>query len=216
MFLRTFSSLIHIPAAVFAMVAGAHGATVSIGTAHFTNGQTGIGSGTFNSAVAAQPAPFNQFLGGDVAGPDFDATWTFTYTPVSTVLAATLTIGVYDGDFAATGQQLNLMEIDGVVISGIAGPVFEAGPGATGQYGIYTIVLPATVYPGLFDGSATVHMTLAGPGGGVVGETTNNGAGIDFARLDIQEIPETGAGLLILAGGLFMASQRRRAVRTVA
>jgi len=202
-------------AAVFAGLSEKAGAvSVSIGTPHFTNGQTGIGSGTYNSAVSSQQAPFNGFIGGDGAGPNFDATWTFTYAAVSTVFSATLTVGIYDGDFSASGQQLSVLDIDGNNVTGIATLVFEAGPGASGQYGLYSIVLPAAAFNSVKDGSATVHLTLTGPGTGVLGETTNNGAGIDYAVLDIQEVPEAGTGLLAGLGVFAVGLRRRRSGRS--
>ncbi len=185
-------------------------ASVSIGAQHFTNGQTGIGSGIFNTAVAGQPSPFDLFNGGDVSGPDFDATWTFVYSPVAIVVSATLTIGLYDGDFAATGLQLNVLTVDGTSIATLASPIFEAGPGLHAQYGVYTIPLPAGLLPSLADGSATIHMSLAGPGLGVLGETSNNGAGLDFATLDYQWVPEASTGLLTVIAGLALTLRRRR------
>jgi hypothetical protein len=211
---RTLSSLL-LTTAVFAGMSGrTRAASVSIGTAHFTNGQTGIGTGTYISAVSGQAAPFNQFIGGDVAGPDFDTSWTFNYAAVSTVFAATLTVGVYDGDFATAGQQLSILDIEGTIITGLASVVFEAGPGASGQYGIYTISLPATVFNSLKDGTASVHLALTGQGSGVLGPTPNNGAGIDFATLTIQEVPEAGTGVLACAGALAVALRRRRTVQS--
>ncbi|HEX2748266.1 MAG TPA: hypothetical protein VHM91_09740 [Verrucomicrobiales bacterium] len=210
--LRTITSLLLTGTVLLGAAETSRAVIVSIGTQHFGNGQTNIGSGTYNTAVAAQPSPFNGFLGGDVAGPDFDATWIFTYSSVPTVSGASLTIGLYDGDFATTGTQLSLLSIDGNNITGLASLIFEAGPGATNQYGVYEIALPASVYASLQDGSATIHMTLA-TGGGILGPTSNNGAGIDFAILSVQ-VPEAGPGMLVCLGGAALAARRRRCAKS--
>jgi len=189
------------------------GLTVSIGTSHFAEGQI-VTSAAFNTAVAAQPAPFNAINGGDVAGPDFTSAWTFNYAPqgAGTVTAATLTLGLWDGDTAATGSQLALLQIDSVVITAAANAVFEATPGIQGQYRIYTIGLPAGLLTALEDGSAAVTLNLQGPGLGVLNQTTNNGAGIDFARLELNPIPEPSAAVLAAVAGL-LSFRRRRIAR---
>jgi hypothetical protein len=206
--LRKFSPLRAALALSMGLTGTASAVTTTIGTQHFTNGQT-VGTGTFLGAVSGQPAPFDQFYGGDVAGPDFDVNWTFNYVAPAAVFSATLTIGLFDGDFTASGQQLSQLTIDGNPIT-LAGASFEAGPGGSGQYGVYSIALPPTVFTSLADGSAAVHFALQGPGLGVIGETTNNGAGIDFATLDIQEVPEPGASVLACLAGLAASLRRRR------
>ena len=209
--LRNLSFSVLAAAAGLTLAGKASAVTVTIGAPHFTNGQV-IGTGTFIGAVAGQPAPFDQFYGGDVAGPDFDVTWTFTFPAPAAVYGASLTLGLFDGDFAEVGQQLSLMTWDGTVVTGTASAIFEAGPGATGAYGIYTVVLPPAVFSSMMDGSATVHLTLA-RGSGAIGATSNNGAGIDHAVLDILEVPEASTTLLAGLGAAAAVTRRRRTLR---
>ena len=198
-----------------ASVAGTASAlTVSIGTQHFTEGQI-VTSAAFTTAVTGQPAPFDSIKGGDVAGPDFASAWTFNYAAqgAGTVSAATLTLGLWDGDTAASGSQLSLLQMDAVVFTSLADAVFEATPGAQGQYRVYTINLPPALLASLEDGVAAVTFNLKGPGLGVAGETTNNGAGLDFARLVINPVPEPSSSSAALAAAGLLLLQRRRTAR---
>jgi hypothetical protein len=184
--------------------------TVSIGTQHFTDGQI-VTSAAYNAAVTGQPAPFNAANGGDVSGPNFASAWTFNYpgpTP-GTIVLATLTIGLWDGDTAASGSQVSLMDVDAIPFTPSADAVFEATQGIQGQYRIYVIPITPTAYTALEDGTASFVFNMQGPGLGVLGETTNNGAGLDFARLDITVVPEPSASLLA-AGALLLTTTRRR------
>ena len=68
-----------------------------IGTQHFTDGQTGISTGTFTTAVAGQPAPFDNFYGSDPSGPNFSNSWTFAYNSLSgsTITGADVSARIY-------------------------------------------------------------------------------------------------------------------------
>ena len=192
-------------------LASASAFTTSIGTPHFVDGQA-VGSGTFLGAVSGQPAPFDGFNGsGDVAGPDFTASWTFTYAPQPLGIgAASLTMGVWDGDSAASGLQVASLLFDGIDLTVSANAAFESALGITGQYRIYSIPIPPVFLTNLLDGSASVSLTLQGPGLGVLGELPNNGAGLDFASLEIIPVPEPSGILLTGAAGGMMLFTRRR------
>jgi hypothetical protein len=67
------------------------------GSGGFANGQKPIGVATWNAAVAGHSAPFNAFNGSDVSGPNFNASWAFTYGSLGAVFvtSATIQIGLY-------------------------------------------------------------------------------------------------------------------------
>lgn len=180
---------------------------VSIGTQHFTDGST-VGSATFNTAVAGQPAPFNGIIGSDITGPNFTGTWNYIFTAPASIGGATLEIGIYDHDSAAAGSQVGSFTLNGSVdLKTTLDTAFEGRGGATGEYDVYTITLPNTAFSALSTGSATFALALQGPGLGVLGTTPFNGAGLDFATLDIAPVPvaavpEPSTGLLLALLGL--------------
>lgn len=204
-----------------AQVASAAFLTQTLGDQDFADGVNTTVS-TFNGANAGDPAPFNAFNGSDVSGPNFSASWTFNGyggAIALPVLSATLTIGMYEAESAATGSQVATATVNGVVdIRTDIDTAFEANQGASGQVRVYVIALPASTFAQIATGSSTFALDLAAPGLGVLGETTFNGAGIDFATLDIvtqDAIPEPGTVSLFLVGfaGLAGLRLRRRANR---
>lgn len=176
----------------------------SIGTQHFADGQH-IGTATFNTAVAGQPAPFNGFIGSDPSGPNFAAAWSMTYAPPASITAATFTLGIYDQDSAASGVQVAGFVLNGADLTSLLNAAFEAHGGLSGEYDVYSVALPSSVFASLLSGAANFTLTLQAPGLGVLGETTYNGAGLDFATLSMTEetsqIPEPSS-LLLLGSGL--------------
>ena len=163
------------------------------GGVDFTDGQT-VASGTFNSTNAGEPAPFNAFNGADPSGPNFSASWTFSYGAiVGTVSSATLQIGLLDGDSAASGNQVASYTIGGIDITALLNTVMEATPGANSKENYYQITLPASTFSLLALGGPTVSLTLQGPGLGVLGETNFNGAALDFSTITINSSDAVGA-----------------------
>jgi hypothetical protein len=177
--------------------------TTTIGTQHFADGQVAIGSGTFNAAVSGQPWPFNGIIGSDAGagGSNFDATWTMSYAPTPTVLAATLTIGLFEYDSTSSGSQLAKFTAAGVDLTSMLDIKLENA--SAGEYRVFTIKLPDTTYAALAAGSPSFQLTLRGPGLGVLGETPFNGAGLDFAQLNLTAVPEPEVtSLLAIASGV--------------
>ena len=180
-----------------------------IGTQHFTDGQTGISTGTFTTAVAGQPAPFDNFYGSDPSGPNFSNSWTFAYNSLSgsTITGATITMGTYDFDTAGAGNQCALFILNGYDLTTAANTVFEASPIGTGGYRVYSIPVPSADLATLAGGSATCTLILQN-GLGVLGATPYNGGGMDFSSLDIQ-VPEPATALLVGLGLTALLARRR-------
>jgi hypothetical protein len=191
--------------------------TLGSATPNFTDGQTGIGTATFNAAVAGNAAPFNGFLGSDVNGPNFSATWTYGYGPISlpTISSATLTIGIYDADSVATGNQVASFLLSGVDLTSLLNTAFEAQQGASGGYNIYTITLPSSTFSALASGAPSFSLSLQN-GQGILGGTPFNGAGLDFSTLAITagtttNTPEPATWLMLGAGlGAMVIGRRLR------
>lgn len=179
-----------------------------------------IGTVTFTNASGGDPAPFNQFIGSDTT-TDFTASWTFSAyggAILDPVNSATIQIGLYEGDSAATGNQVAAFTVDGVDLTAALNALLEATPAYTGTEVHYTLSLSAAAIAELLDGSATFSLTLQGPGASVIGDTTNNGAGIDFSILSISTdnggtpptgVPEPGS-LALAASGFGLLAARRR------
>lgn len=193
------------------------GTVVEVSGVPVVDGQA-FPSGAFTGS--SDPAPFDVPNGTDGSGPDFSASWTFTYAaPLGPVNSGLLEFGLYDGDSAASGDQVALFTLNGFDLTAELNAILEAKPGLQGSENFYSFVLPGSVYAQLATGSATFALTLKGPGLGILGETPNNGAWLDFATLTVGSrdvdpgpgIPEPSAWALMIAGfGLAGAGLRRR------
>jgi hypothetical protein len=175
--------------------------TITLGAVpvSFTPGQT-INTSTYNAAVSMQLAPFNAFCGSDIT-MNCSTSWAFTYTVPAgdTVTAATFTLGIWDIDSAAAGNQIGSFTLDGTdVLTGQLNSASEGLNGGTGapnsQYDVLTISIPGTDFTALGSGTATFALTLSGPGLGVLGPTPDNGAGLVFSTLDITATPSGSGG----------------------
>lgn len=183
----------------------------TMGTAHFFDGQK-LGTGTFIAAVAGQPAPFNQFIGSDAAGPNFDAKWTMTYAaPGAAISSASLTLGIYDADSAGNSSALRLFSINGIDATAALQRALAGHGGANDEYDIYTVLLPSSTFAALASGQAAFEVALQGNGLSVLGPTDFNGAGIDFAKLSIA-VPEPAEAALAVEGAalLWLRARRRK------
>ena len=193
--LRLLAGLVLAAALYSAVPAKADTVSASIGTQNFTSG-TKITTVGFLAATLLQPAPFNGFCGTDILG-NCSASWTFNYTvPVGdTISGATLSLGIYDLDSAAAGNQIASFTLNGVDdLTTTINTVSEALD-VTGSpnsfYDVLTIVIPSADLADLAGGSATFSLKTQGPGLGVLGNTLFNGVGLDFSSLSITATPGT-------------------------
>jgi hypothetical protein len=204
-------------AAHAATVSQTLGTVVEVGGSPVVDGQA-FASGAFTGS--SDPAPFDVPTGTDGSGPNFSATWTFNYAaPLGPVNSGLLEFGLYDGDSAASGDQVALFTLNGFDLTAELNAILEGKPGLQSSENFYSLTLPGSVYADLATGTATFALTLKGPGLGILGETPNNGATLDFATLTVGSrdvggppgIPEPGTWALMLAGfGLTGAELRRR------
>jgi hypothetical protein len=181
---------------------------VQLGDQDFANGAI---TALFNPPSVGEPVPFDQFRGDDNA-IDFSESWTFNFPP-GPYTSGTITIGIFDHDSASPGSQLASFGFDGNDLTAALDLLFESSGGAQLEVNVYTVALPAATLADLADGSATFALTLQGPtlsGLGVV--LPNNGAGLDFSRLDLEgtRVSAPSAAALLLTGLLVLAMTRAR------
>lgn len=189
----------------------------TLGEQDFTDGSY-LSLSEYKSASAGEPAPFDDFQGSDF-GDAFSATWTFNFAPLSEISDAFLRLGFYDHDSQAPGSQVASFSLDGNDLTSLLDAAFESHGGDQAQYNIYEIALPDSVFADLEDGVATFNLTLAGPGlqenpGGSPTTTSSNGAGLDFATLDVMteetSVPEPTSLLSLLVLGVLGGVSTRR------
>ncbi|MDE2388451.1 MAG: hypothetical protein KGN35_05135 [Betaproteobacteria bacterium] len=201
----------------FALLAGSQLAfantTVTLGDQDFADGATPT-TGAFLTAGSGEPAPFNGvFIGSDVTGPNFSASWTFSYGAIAdTITGGSLILGIYDHESAASGNQVASFTVNGVNLTGALNTLFESHGGASREDNVYTLTLPSSTFAGLASGAVNVSLSLQGPGLGLFGETPFNGAGLDFSTLNvITTVPEPLSSTLLLLGvPAVLAAARRK------
>jgi hypothetical protein len=178
------------------------------------------------SVQGGQPAPFDQGYGLEVAGigANFSVNWTHSFGAiVDSIVSASLTIGIYDHDSAASGSQLSLFDLDGADLTATLNALFETpGDGEEQEYNVYTVALPGSVLPSLADGSLLAQLDLDGPGQvrplfplpgpNPVEEVEFNGAHLIFSTLTIetQPVPESSTLALMGLGNIGLLFYRRR------
>jgi hypothetical protein len=208
---KTIVALVLLTGSQFALA----NTVVTLGDQDFADGATPV-TGDFLTAGGGEPAPFNGvFIGSDVGGPNFSTSWAFSYGAIAdTITGGSLSFGIYDHESAASGNQVASFTVNGVDLTGALNTLFEAHGGASREDNVYTLTLPASTFAGLASGTVNVSLALAGPGLGLFGETTFNGAALDFSTLDIATaVPEPLSSTLLLIGvPAVLAAARRKIV----
>lgn len=225
-YLRKLGIAVLVLLCVAMLVPSAHaGGTYILGDQDYSDGDFIPNPADFEAASAGEPAPFDKVYGADIGGPNFDATWTFTFPTDGTIVSATLEFGILDHDSAASGDQVALFSVDGVDRTTDANSAFN-GPGGTQvEYNIYSFSVDPAL---LTDGQLVVRLQLQAPGlmygnpGDIppaASESDYDSAGLDFSRLIIvqEEGPPDGVPELewslptvisLVAAALFLAKKR--------
>jgi hypothetical protein len=187
--------------------------TETLGHQAFPDG-TKVALVPFATAHAGDPFPFDgTFFGSDPSGPNFSASWTFSYGALSNITAATLSLGILDSDSAAPGNQVASFTLNGSIdLTAPLNVAFEANPSANSFVNDYTITLDASAFSQLGTGSATFALMLQGPGLGVLGQTMFNGAALDFSTITIttQPTPEPTSVVFLCIGAIVLFAYARQ------
>ena len=143
----------------------------------------------------------------------YNGNWNFTYGAVTdTITGINLTIGIYDHDSAAAGDQVATFTVDGINLTSELNTLLNASGGNTlpfqAEYNIYTLALPNTTFASLADGNAAIALTMQN--GFAAALTVNNNTAVDFSRLQISAVPEPNSAVLFLSAGAFVACRRKR------
>jgi hypothetical protein len=202
---------------LLAVVFTAPAATVQLGIQHYTDSQFIGGTAIWEVGSAGDVEPFLTFKGGDFSA-SFSASWTFNFAP-GAVTSASTAFGIWDHDSAAPGSQVASFTVDGFDLTALLDAAFESAGGTQAENNIYSVVLPAAALALLSDGVANFSLTLQGSGlqgapGTSLRTTVNNGAGLDFATLTIEAIPEPASLLLFGCGLAALAFARRHIARS--
>ena len=132
--------------------------------------------------------------------------------------AASLTLGIWDIDSAAAGDQVASYQIvGGDNLTSTFNTTANTLASVNSEYDVFTFAL--SNFLALDGGSATVQLALKGPGLGVLGTSTFNGALLVFSELDLTTAPGGNpsnpavpepATLVLVATGCAAAVARRR------
>jgi hypothetical protein len=189
------------------------------GSAGFADGSTTARVGTWNTATAGNAAPFNAYLGSNVSGPNFSTSWQFSYGNLTdTIVSATLALGIYDIDSAAAPHNQVASYTEGsndltALLQNVSQGLHSSTGAVRNEYDILTITLPGSTFADLALGNPSFALQLQGPGLGALGNTTFDGAGIDFSTItiDTQPVlptPEPAAWQLLAAGIAGLAGRK--------
>jgi hypothetical protein len=177
------------------------------------------------AAQTSSLAAFHAICGSDTGSngsTNCSASWTFNYSiPLGqSIDEATLTLGIWDIDSAATGLQVASYTLSGGDdLTALLNTVSEGLNGGSGalnsEYDVLAITIPSTSFGVLSGGAATISLALQGPGLGILGNTpTSNGAGLVFSTLSLDTtspVPEPSFVTFVpLALGAFAFIRRRR------
>jgi hypothetical protein len=214
----SFAAALLLAASPLALRASVLTFTLGSATPSFTDGQI-VNAPTFNAAVAGNAFPFNGEIGSDTGtttASNFQASWSYNYGAIAgTISNATLTLAIWDNDAQASGNQVASFTVGGIDLTATLNTAFESHGGANDEYDIYTVTLPSSTFSALAGGTPGLSLNLQGPGLGILGATTTNGAGLDFSTLTITTgtvtvTPEPGTWMLLAAGIAGIAIRRMR------
>ena len=161
----------------------------------------------YNSFQFNEDPDLHEFAGADF-GSNFSKSWHFDFAN-SGYSSAILSVGLYDYDCFLACDILEEFLLDGISFKpALRQQIQTRGQRINGAYDVFSVDL-TTLLPHLRDGNLSVTLGLKAPSGG---RAPNNGAGLDFASLDI-EVPTPGVLILFLSSlSLLWFSRRSKAL----
>jgi len=218
---------------VFSLIAIIPAANAGLIDITLGNGSSGLSDGDTPNGLdilaiqSSEAGVFQGAIGHDLFTDPEEVNWLFDNggAITDTIIAASLSFGIWDLDSAAPGSQLFNFSLDGFNYTPVLDTQFEAAATLTGEYNIFTINFDSSFFTDLTDGLLSVALDVTGNGFTSSSDLTNfNKYLLIYSSLTIETqdfvepepdpdpeptpVPEPGTLAIFALGMIGLASRR--------